>query len=165
MAATMGSGPTRASSSPWVRRAFTIGVDVEKQNNNNNSNNLTSVSGKSRWHRRRRRAVATAAAAGAGAEAGGSGDDISGGRSSLRGEPRDVREFIDVAVMASPVRSRLLVSTLEYSVETTVTQWMTEREGGGPGRPVSGEAFRRWLHERLGRNLYVGDTTTTTTLK
>lgn len=56
------------------------------------------------------------------------------------------------AALASPVRSRLLVSTLQYSVEQTMREW---RDGGA--RPASGNALRRWLNERLGRNLYVGD--------
>lgn len=86
---------------------------------------------------------------------GGSGRESDTGR-------LDVRDVIQ-AVMASPVRSRLLVSTLEYSIETTMRQWRAERDGGGGGDggagpgPMSGQNFRRWLNERLGRNLYLGD--------
>lgn len=76
------------------------------------------------------------------------------GRESDAARP-DVRDVIE-AVMASPVRSRLLTSTLEYSIETTMRQWRAERDGRGSG-PMSGQHFRRWLNERLGRNLYVGD--------
>lgn len=145
-----------SSSSPSTRQSPRAPRGHIIENHANNKNR----------HFRVPNARVVAAAAGVGA--GGASDEV------------EVVDLIE-AVMASPVRSRLLKKTLEYSIERTMTQWRAEQRpnedggdngggsgggdsgggGGGGSRPMSGQTFRRWLNERLGRNLYVGDAATT----
>lgn len=73
----------------------------------------------------------------------------------------DVPELV-LALESSPVRSRLLTNALRHSVERTVDEWRSERgadhhpDSQPPLAPAAPHLVR-FLRERLGRNLYVGD--------
>jgi hypothetical protein len=61
--------------------------------------------------------------------------------------------------MSSSVRSRLLTSALDYSVEATMTDFPGANVDAGKGPPVAAAYLRKFLQENLGRNLHLGRTT------
>ena len=73
----------------------------------------------------------------------------------------DVPELVR-GLESSPVRSRLLTNALRHSVERTVDEWRAQRgadlhpDSQPPPTPAAPHLVR-FLRERLGRNLYVGD--------
>ena len=88
-------------------------------------------------------------------------------RASPRDIPPRVETFLDVPELvrgleSSPVRSRLLTNALRHSVERTVDEWRAQRgadlhpDSQPPPTPAAPHLVR-FLRERLGRNLYVGD--------
>ena len=58
--------------------------------------------------------------------------------------------------MSSSVRSRLLTSALDYSVEATMTDFPGANVDAGKGPPVAAAYLRKFLQENLGRNLHLG---------
>ena len=94
-------------------------------------------------HRRRRRAVHLNAT---------TAPDGDAASSSSRLNVDDVLE----SLMSSSVRSRLLTSALDYSVEATMTDFPGANVDAGKGPPVAAAYLRKFLQENLGRNLNLG---------
>ena len=94
-------------------------------------------------HRRRRRAVHLNAT---------TPPDGDAASSSSRLNVDDVLE----SLMSSSVRSRLLTSALDYSVEATMTDFPGANVDAGKGPPVAAAYLRKFLQENLGRNLNLG---------
>jgi len=102
-------------------------------------------------HRRRRRAVHLNAT---------TAPDGDAASSSSRLNVDDVLE----SLMSSSVRSRLLTSALDYSVEATMTDFPGANVDAGKGPPVAAAYLRKFLQENLGRNLHLGTATAVVTM-
>ena len=138
-AAARGQGAMheRASSRPrhrpWTRT--TRGAPAESKDSSTRAGPTT--------RRRRRRAVHLNAM---------TAPDGDAASSSSRLNVDDVLE----SLMSSSVRSRLLTSALDYSVEATMTDFQGANVDAGKGPPVAAAYLRKFLQENLGRNLHRG---------
>ena len=138
-AAARGQGAMheRASSRPrhrpWTRT--TRGAPAESKDSSTRAGPTT--------RRRRRRAVHLNAT---------TPPDGDAASSSSRLNVDDVLE----SLMSSSVRSRLLTSALDYSVEATMTDFPGANVDAGKGPPVAAAYLRKFLQENLGRNLHLG---------
>ena len=136
-ARVQGAMHERASSRPrhrpWTRT--TRGSPAERS--------ATSSTRDGPTHRRRRRAVHLNAT---------TAPDGDAASSASRLNVDDVLE----SLMSSSVRSRLLTSALDYSVEATMTDFPGANVDAGKGPPVAAAYLRKFLQENLGRNLNLG---------